>query len=222
MTNSTSATKNQDYFDDTGGGVVGNTISEWGIQAWGGGSWPAMAPAATTLTASRSLYVSGTVGSTYTGNILGYSTVGPLATCVAATTIASANRYYTTTAFVVHNISAYFHIATANTNLQFALYADTNGSPGTMLITTPEQTSIALGTGWYSSPLSITLAANSTYWAAYTIYAAGNSCPGGNANYWSPSADSGDINFTQSPGAAWSSSPPPLGKVTSLESLYLS
>ena len=107
-------------------------------------------------------------------------------TAIAATEDSGASNYIGTWRFVMpdetgtaHSLSVYISglvSAAPNNQFQVAIYADQNGQPGTLLISTPSQTIVP--DSWNTISLTATLQPNTYYWLAYNTN--GKSSPANN------------------------------------------
>ena len=104
------------------------------------------------------------------GTAFGTTGIGPNAGGGSGPDTMTAQKLTTTSGGIISSMSAYigaWGIAAApNNQYQFAIYADNGGAPGAYITSSAIG---ALGTtaGWYTLPISTTLAANTTYWLTY-------------------------------------------------------
>ncbi|GAA0657960.1 hypothetical protein GCM10010193_05790 [Kitasatospora atroaurantiaca] len=106
--------------------------------------------------------------------------------------------------------------AAPNNQYQLAVYTDSGGSPGTLVVSTASGTLTA--NAWNSLPVSATLSANTTYWFVYNSN--GTSAAVNNMNFSTGAAGQGAYSSTGVPFGTWPASFGPATKDTLMYSLY--
>ena len=96
--------------------------------------------------------------------VIGYNTVGSKLDSGMQNWMNGSMFVTGSTPFTVSNMSVYLKSVQAapNNQIQMAIYADNNGSPGALVATTGTGTAVA--NSWNTLPISTTLAANTAYW----------------------------------------------------------
>ncbi|MFJ1706160.1 Ig-like domain-containing protein [Kitasatospora sp. NPDC088346] len=126
----------------------------------------------------------------------------------------------TTGATPVPLISLNVHVgsvsAAPNNQYQLAVYTDNAGSPGTLVVSTPS--GALTPNAWNSIPVSVTLAANTTYWLVYNSN--GSTSSVNNMNYSGGTAGQGAYSSGGVPFGTWPSDFGPAVKDSLAYSLY--
>lgn len=138
-----------------------------------------------------------TMGNTGEGSVRDSST----ANCICAF------KYTADSSFTATNVHIKMYDAFSSGHFKVAIYSDNSGTPGSMLGTTNEYTSLAVGWNTLDLSSNVELTSGTSYWlvewgdAAYAIYGdvSGGTCRWDYYTYgtW-PSGDS--VSWTSSPG----------------------
>lgn len=106
--------------------------------------------------------------------------------------------------------------AAPNNQFQLAVYSDSSGSPGTLLVPTASGT--LTPNAWNPVPVSFTLAANTTYWFVYNSNGTGSTV--NNMHFSTGAAGSGAYSNAVVPFGTWPATFGPAVKDTLVYSLY--
>ncbi len=109
-----------------------------------------------------------TLGQTVTasGTILGFNGVGSFGNGCNSSNCISGSNYTTTGGGTLGSMSVYYTAPNSGDHFQFAIYTDNSGVPGSYVASSAVGTLTSVA-GWYTLPITATLAPSTTYWITY-------------------------------------------------------
>ncbi len=104
--------------------------------------------------------------STNAGGTLGYTGIGSNGNGCSGGCNITASMFTTTSGGTVGTMSVYVSSPASGDHYQFAIYSDNAGSPNTYIASSAVGTLTSVA-GWYTLPITATLAPSTTYWITY-------------------------------------------------------